>query len=113
MKPIGVNILLVVLAVASSARAAGIDGRWSCRSGASSVANISIDGTGYVLDTPAGAHGSGSFAFAPGGTAFTLDGYLAEKLHVVGGNLTRTVMNNPSLRFLIAGGAEIFCTSRK
>ena len=111
MRHVGIMSLLVGLAFASSALAAGIDGRWNCRSGASTVAYISIDGTGYVLDTPGGEHGSGSFAFAPGGSAFTLDGYLADKFHVVGGNLTSTMMNNPALRFLNAGGDEILCTS--
>ncbi|RTM03374.1 MAG: hypothetical protein EKK31_18605 [Hyphomicrobiales bacterium] len=113
MRYVGIVSLLVGSAFVSSALAAGIDGRWDCRSGASTVAYISIDGTGYVLDTPGGDHGSGSFAFVPDGSAFTLDGYLADKFRVVGGNLTRTMMNEPALRFLKAGGDEIRCTSRK
>jgi hypothetical protein len=113
MRHVGIVSFLAGLAVASPALAAGIDGKWDCRSGASTIAYISIDGTGYVLDTPGGEHGSGSFAFAPGGSAFTLNGYLADKLHVVGGNQTRTTMNNPAVRFLKAGGDEILCTSRK
>jgi hypothetical protein len=112
MKHIGVLSSLVVLASVSSALAGGIDGKWDCRIGASTVAYVSIDGTGYVLDTPGGEHGKGSFAFVPDGTAFTLDGYLADKFHVVGGNPTRTMMNNPQLRFLTRGGDEILCTSR-
>jgi hypothetical protein len=38
MRHVGIVSFLVGLAFASSALAAGIDGRWNCRSGASTVA---------------------------------------------------------------------------
>ena len=90
MKLLAAAIALSALAFAPPVLATGIDGKWDCRYAASTIAYVTIEGTSYTLDTTTGEHGAGSFAFVPDGTAWTLDGYLADKLHVVGGQMLLT-----------------------
>jgi hypothetical protein len=106
---------LLLVGLATPAMADGITGRWGCLYGIGQELTLTVLGDTYALTTSDGQKGQGGFVFAnPDETVFTLNGYLADKLGVVGGKLTQTpLLGNPELDFIARDGTAFQCTQTK